>query len=114
MLNFSNILYDNENLAGPDTGAWATPHCRESRSQIPINIDIVGTASVVIEGADVTSEDPIALCTNQAASTHLLVDSKVNLRARIVSATAGAKVRVTADIQLVTLSADRFSSNGIG
>ena len=105
MLNYTNTLYDNESLAGPDVGAWLTPVPRGSRAQIPVSIDIAnGTATVVIEGADVLTNDPVALCGNQTVSTHILVDSKVNLRANITAASAGAKVRVTVDQQLLYLS----------
>lgn len=110
MLNYTNILFDNENLSGAVTGAWMTPVDRMSRAQIPVIIDIVGTASVQIEGADITTDSAIALTTAQSASIHLLVDSRVNIRAHVLSATSGAKVRVTVDGQLLALVTGGFAS----
>jgi hypothetical protein len=120
MLNYTSILYDNENTPAADngtwTGAWMVPQCRDERWQIPVFVEIIGTATIVIEGLDVQTLNTAAIPLNApiTATAKFLLDSKTQIRVRVTSATAGAKVRVTIDGQLLYLTADARSVTGIG
>lgn len=119
MLNFTSTLFDNENTPAVQdatwTGAWMVPQCRDERWQIPVYVEIIGTASILIEGTDNTllNTSYVSLAGAVAATGKFLVDSKTNLRVRVTSATAGAKIRVTIDGQLLYLTADARSVTGI-
>jgi hypothetical protein len=62
MLNYTSILFDNENTPAVQdatwTGAWMVPLCRDERWQIPVYVEIIGTATIVIEGRTYSRSTP--------------------------------------------------------
>lgn len=119
MLNYSNVLYDNQNVPAVDNGTWTGPWvnipCRSERTHTSIDAVVeAGTIGYNIEATNDIVKGDVTVIKAETGSDAIVAESYTYFRVRVTSSTAAAKLRVTTDRIGCTLSADRFSSTGIG